>query len=122
MIFPNDKAKLECNLKKIMPCHTFDVAETSFRGIGVIEVTWIDGPTVDQIDGIISMMTEIHSSIITTRTYSQTRLMRECFNIGRAYNIPIPLNIKNIELLQVSGATIKSVAIAELSLRSFYGE
>ena len=42
MIFPNDKATLECNMKKIMPCHTFDVAETSFRGIGVIEVpqTW----------------------------------------------------------------------------------
>lgn len=122
MIFPNDKAKIEFNLKKIMPCHTFDVAETSFRGIGVIEVTWMDGPTVDAIDGIISIMTEIHSSIITTRTYSQTRLMQECFNIGRAYNIPIPLNIKNVEILQVSGATITSVALANLSIRSFYGE
>lgn len=120
MIFPNDKEDIECNLKRVMPCHTFNVVETA--GISTLEISWIDGPTADQIDGIVAQMTDIHSSIITRRTFSAERIMRECFSIGRAYNIPIPLNIKNIELLQVSGATIKSVAIAELSLRSFYGE
>lgn len=107
-------------LEKYFPQGKFKVCRGSRNGIAGVEVSWVNGPLVVDVDGAIDAVPERTNWVFFERSYSPQLILARATEIARDCKVPITINMNNMKLLEVFGASLYSLAVAKLSEENFY--